>query len=145
MMEDSGEYEDGFQVAPVACQGYGDYGLRLFYSFVFLRGLGFGGGFLSLLRSWIFFGFCPTACAVGCTLSPLCGWGSRCVCGFAFFGLPPLWLGAWLGLLVGARILLWPRGRGRPRHTCLLRLRLRHGRSALGRIRGVRSDIGGRS
>src|ERR1700677_5123268 len=47
----------------------------------------------------------------------------------------------WLGLLVGARILLWPRGRGRPRHTCLLRLR--HGRLAVGRIRGVRSDIGG--
>jgi len=30
--------------------------------------------FLSPLRGWFTFLFEPTACAVGCILSPLCGW-----------------------------------------------------------------------
>jgi hypothetical protein len=76
-LADAGEFEDGAQVAPAARQGTGDCGLRLLDSFVFFRVVGihrFAAGFLSPLRSWIVFCFCPTACDVGCVLSPLCGW-----------------------------------------------------------------------
>ena len=54
---------------------------------------------LSLLRSWIVFGFCPTACAVGCVLSPLRGLGlSLCFSAWRF----ALRLVARLGFLAGA-------------------------------------------
>ena len=85
LLADAGEFEDGAEIAPVSCQCAGDRGLRLHDPLVFFRVVvihRFVAEFLSLLRSWIVLGFRPTACAVGCGLSPLCGWFCRC----AFLG-----------------------------------------------------------
>ncbi|MGC1687524.1 MAG: hypothetical protein WA734_18000, partial [Candidatus Acidiferrales bacterium] len=79
-LADAGEFEDGAEIAPVSCQGTRDCGLRLLDSLVFFRVAvirGFAARVLSLLRSWGVFGFCPTACAVGCGLSPLRSWFCR--------------------------------------------------------------------
>ena len=73
---DSGELEDGAEVAPVAALGACDRGLDSL-DLVFLWVM---PGFLSLLRSWIVFYSWPTACAVGCILSPLRGWFCGWVC-----------------------------------------------------------------
>jgi hypothetical protein len=73
-LADAGELEDGAEVAPVAALGACDRGLHSLQFFQITL------GFLSLLRSWVAFCFCPTAYAVGCVLSPLCGW----FCGGAF-------------------------------------------------------------
>jgi hypothetical protein len=72
LLVDSGELEDGAQVAPVAAFGACDCGLDSL-EFVFFLALTLGS--LSLLRSWGGFYRCPTAGAVGCILSPLRGWG----------------------------------------------------------------------
>jgi hypothetical protein len=86
---------------------------------------------LSLLRSLMILYFVPTACAVGCILTPLRGWLCRSFWGRFFRGMR-------LAVRVVARLApgrrfrllrrprgqecprymgLRPRGRGRPRHT----------------------------
>jgi hypothetical protein len=132
---DSGELEYGAEIAPVSCRCAGDRGFGLLDPFVFLRVLDLVRGWiarvLSLPRSWIVFGFCPTACAVGCVLSPLRGWVCRCA------SLPgALLCGSWLGLGFSLDGSCRGLAGGGP---ALHRVQLG------GRIRGVRSGIGGRS
>jgi hypothetical protein len=94
---DSGELEDGAEIVPVSCHCAGDRGFGWLDPFVFFRVLDLVRGWiarvLSLLRRWIVFGFCLTACAVGCVLSPLRGWVCRCA-----FLRGVLLCGSWLGL-----------------------------------------------
>jgi hypothetical protein len=71
---DTGELEDGAEVAPVAAPGACDRGLHSleFVLVLLLRRRALG--LLSLLRSHGVFWSCRATCAVGCGLSPLCGW-----------------------------------------------------------------------
>src|SRR5579863_3349858 len=101
LLGDSGEFEDGAEVAPVSLEGACDCGFGLLDSFVFLRVLaGCAAGFLSLLRCWIVLRFCPTACAVGCILAPLRGWFYGSLCSFVFLGCVFL-CGLWRGFCSG--------------------------------------------
>ena len=84
----AGELKHGAQIAPVSALGTlnrGFYSLELVLLHLVLgvwQSLLAGGGcvatVLSLLRNWIIFRFRPTACAVGCILSPLRGWFRGC-------------------------------------------------------------------